>query len=34
LGALILRDKPAVRKDLQRIVTMWSELLTDTSPPK
>jgi len=27
VGALALRDKPAVRSDLARIVNMWSELL-------
>ncbi len=26
-GALVWRDQPAVRKDVQRIVAMWSELL-------
>jgi glutathione S-transferase len=26
-GALVWRDKPAVRADVQRIVTMWTELL-------
>ncbi|MGC1173192.1 glutathione S-transferase family protein [Polaromonas sp.] len=26
-GAIIWRDQPAVRKDVQRIVTMWTELL-------
>lgn len=27
VGALALRDKPAVRSDLQRLTTLWSELL-------
>jgi len=27
IGALALRDQPAVRADLARLVTMWSELL-------
>jgi glutathione S-transferase len=26
-GALVWRDQPSVRKDVQRIVTMWTELL-------
>jgi len=26
-GAIIWRDQPAVRKDVQRLVTMWTELL-------
>ena len=29
VGALALRDKPAVRSDLQRIVSMWSGLLAE-----
>jgi glutathione S-transferase len=33
IGALILRDKPAVRNDLQRIVTMWSGLLNENKGP-
>ena len=28
-GALIWRDKPAVRDDVQRIVSMWGELLAE-----
>ena len=32
-GALALRDKPAVRSDLQRIVTMWSGLLAEHGGP-
>ena len=28
-GALIWRDKPAVRADVQRIISMWDELLTE-----
>ncbi|MEO6625027.1 MAG: glutathione S-transferase family protein [Burkholderiaceae bacterium] len=28
-GALIWRDKPAVRADVQRLVAMWSELLDE-----
>lgn len=32
-GALILRDQPAVRADLARIVTMWSELLERSGGP-
>ncbi len=33
VGALALRDKPAVRADLQRIVTMWSNLLLEHGGP-
>jgi glutathione S-transferase len=33
VGALILRDKPAVRVDLSRIVDMWSGLLRDHGGP-
>jgi len=33
VGALALRDKPAVRADLQRIVSMWSGLLTEHGGP-
>ena len=32
-GALILRDQPAVRADLARIVAMWSELLERSGGP-
>jgi glutathione S-transferase len=32
-GALIWRDKPAVRADLQRIVTMWTALLQEHTGP-
>jgi len=32
-GALIWRDKPAVRADVQRIVEMWSELLEEHKGP-
>jgi glutathione S-transferase len=32
-GALIWRDKPAVRSDLERIVTMWSALLQEHGGP-
>lgn len=33
IGALALRDKPAVRSDLNRIVQMWSELLAQHQGP-
>ncbi len=33
VGALALRDKPAVRADLERIVTMWSGLLAEHGGP-
>ena len=33
VGALALRDKPAVRNDLARIVSMWSGLLTEHGGP-
>ena len=33
VGALALRDKPAVRNDLQRIVSMWSGLLAEHGGP-
>jgi glutathione S-transferase len=33
VGALAMRDKPAVRADLARIVTMWSELLSEHKGP-
>jgi glutathione S-transferase len=33
MGALALRDKPAVRADLQRIVSMWSSLLAEYGGP-
>jgi glutathione S-transferase len=32
-GALIWRDKPAVRSDVQRIVSMWTELLEQHKGP-
>lgn len=33
VGALALRDKPAVRADLQRITTLWSGLLAEHQGP-
>ena len=33
IGALALRDQPAVRADLARIVAMWSELLAQHGGP-
>jgi glutathione S-transferase len=33
IGALVWRDKPAVRADLQRIVTMWTALLQEHGGP-
>ncbi len=33
VGALALRDKPAVRADLQRIITLWSGLLAKHQGP-
>ena len=33
VGALALRDKPAVRADLQRLSTMWSQLLAEHGGP-
>lgn len=33
MGALSLRDKPEVRSNLNRIVTMWSELLSEHGGP-
>ncbi|MBM3380242.1 MAG: glutathione S-transferase family protein [Betaproteobacteria bacterium] len=33
VGALALRDKPGVRADLARIVSMWSELLREHRGP-
>lgn len=33
IGALAWRDKPAVRADLERIVTMWSALLQEHGGP-
>jgi glutathione S-transferase len=33
VGTLALRDKPAVRADLHRIVTMWSNLLREHGGP-
>jgi glutathione S-transferase len=32
-GALIWRDKPAVRSDLERIISMWSALLREHGGP-
>ena len=32
-GALIWRDKPAVRADVQRIINMWGELLAEYQGP-
>ena len=32
-GALIWRDKPAVRADVQRLVDMWTELLAQHGGP-
>jgi glutathione S-transferase len=33
IGALALRDKPGVRADLARLVSMWSELLAQHGGP-
>jgi glutathione S-transferase len=33
VGALVWRDKPAVRADVQRLVEMWSALLTEHGGP-
>jgi len=33
IGALALRDKPAVRADLQRLCSMWSQLLAEHGGP-
>ena len=33
VGALVWRDKPAVRTDVARIVAMWSELLEQSKGP-
>ncbi|QTD44833.1 glutathione S-transferase family protein [Ottowia testudinis] len=33
VGALALRDKPAVRADLDRLIAMWSELLRQHGGP-
>jgi glutathione S-transferase len=33
IGALIWRDKPAVRTDVERIVAMWTELLAQHGGP-
>ncbi len=33
VGALIWRDKPAVRADVERLVAMWSDLLTQHGGP-
>jgi glutathione S-transferase len=33
IGALVWRDKPAVRADVQRIVSMWTELLEQHKGP-
>jgi len=32
-GAIVWRDQPAVRNDVQRIVTMWTELLAQHKGP-
>lgn len=32
-GALVWRDRPGVRKDVQRIIAMWSELLAQHKGP-
>jgi glutathione S-transferase len=32
-GALVWRDKPAVRADVQRLVSMWTELLEQHKGP-
>ena len=32
-GALVWRDQPAVRQDVQRIVSMWTELLEESKGP-
>jgi len=32
-GAIVWRDQPAVRKDVQRIVAMWTELLEEHKGP-
>jgi glutathione S-transferase len=33
IGALVWRDKPAVRADVERLVAMWQELLTQHGGP-
>ena len=33
VGALIWRDKPAVRKDVERLIAMWTELLAQHGGP-
>ena len=33
VGAVIWRDKPAVRTDVQRIISMWSELIAQHKGP-
>lgn len=33
IGALVWRDQPAVRGDLQRLVRMWTDLLADHGGP-
>lgn len=33
VGALALRDQPAVRADLQRIITLWEDLLASSGGP-
>ena len=33
IGALVLRDRPAVRDELQRLIQMWSDLLTEYGGP-
>jgi glutathione S-transferase len=32
-GAIVWRDQPAVRSDVQRIVAMWTELLEQSKGP-
>jgi len=33
IGALVWRDRPAVRSDVQRIVSMWTEMLEEHKGP-
>jgi glutathione S-transferase len=33
IGALVWRDRPAVRSDVQRIVSMWTEMLEEYKGP-
>jgi glutathione S-transferase len=33
IGALVMRDRPAVGADLQRICSMWSDLLHESGGP-